>query len=399
MDDKLTEWLRNSLESWQPTTADVIKASRHLKNYERKQLFSGSGWERRRTLGKLYEYSIYERILTLAQGSSPIKYIVRKGRDVPKGICLKTGLAQNGLFYSRRGDIYVRGNGQDLAEFDILLVDSQDSIVLIEVLESMININDFADECHYKRNLLEFLFGNRVSDPVVVSSIDLLRNANCRKLFSQTENHFVRTKPIEDLVSALDSTKLKEDSDVQHDYGKLVTFSELQPREFDYRSHHDREKRQLIEAALQPTHSVENLAQKARLSIVKNVIIGILNKSAIKYLLGTKQMVVPPLQDPLSNQEFLHHFAKTLLVLSLPELRPTLYLKVRNRCNYLKMGPASLTTFKFERNIEAQHTEFYGWLEETDLFIGKTFSQKILDYYLREHVVGWRMKRPQFPKF
>lgn len=395
---KLTEWLRNNLESWQPTSADVVNASRHFKEREKKRLFYGSHWDLRNALGKLYEYMIYEKILALAQDTDLIKYIARKGRDAAQRGAPKPRLASNGMIYNKRGEIYVRGNGQDLAEFDVLLVDSQDRILSIEAHATKVNLKDFVNECHYKRNLLEFLFGSRASNPIVVSFIDPQTTASFREVILQTGNPFVLTRPIEGPLLAMKLTSMEKKSNGQQDYRKLIMLNELRPREFNYRLLHDQEKNQLIGAAFQPMQSVENLVQKTRTSIVKNVIVGILNESAVTHLLGTRQMVLTLLEAPLSNAQFHHYFSRVLLVLSLPELRPTLYLRVRNRRNYLKLGPVALSTFKFERNIEAKYTEFFGWLDETNTYIGKPFMQKILDYYLREQIIGQHRKKPQSPK-
>ncbi len=394
---QLTEWLHDSLESWQPSSADLVSAFRHFKDYEEKQLSSESNWERRIALGKLYEYAIYEKILNLAQDTELIKYVVRKGRDATQKVIPKTRLASNGLLYSKRGDICVRGNGQDLAEFDVLLVGSQEEIVLIEVLVTKMKLKDFASEYHYKSNLLRFLFGKWALDPIVVSFIDLPRKPVFIETVPHVENHFVHTRSIEGPLSAIRSAIMEGNSSERH-RGKLIGFNELRPREFDYRSLHDQVRNQLTGAAFQLTQSVENLVQETHRSIVKNAIIGVLSKSAVAHLLGTKQMVLLSSRGPLSTEEFHRYFSRVLLVLSLPELRPTLYLRVRSRGNYLKMGPVALSAFKFERNIEAQHTEFFQWLEETDTNIETSFMQRILDYYLRKQIVGEHKKKPQFPK-
>jgi hypothetical protein len=58
-----------------------------------------------------------------------------KGADTPHQRN-NVQLGQNGFFYSKYGDITVRGNGYDLAEYDLLLVYSDNHIAFAEVVTS-----------------------------------------------------------------------------------------------------------------------------------------------------------------------------------------------------------------------------------------------------------------------
>ena len=67
--------------------------------------------------GRWFEAIVYEMFLDIATRSNRIRFLAMKGADAPKKRD-NVRIGQNGVFYSKYGDITIRGNGQDLAEFD-----------------------------------------------------------------------------------------------------------------------------------------------------------------------------------------------------------------------------------------------------------------------------------------
>jgi hypothetical protein len=147
-------WLSANFKNFKPNAAIALNATRHMNKIERKKLFSPDIEPMRTAEGRWFEAIVYEMFLDISKKSSRIKYLARKGADAPrKREDVKLG--QNGLFYSKYGDITIRGNGQDLAEFDMLLVDSD---------------NDSSGTFTTRRSLLFFLF-----HPLTFLTILLLR--------------------------------------------------------------------------------------------------------------------------------------------------------------------------------------------------------------------------------
>ena len=128
-------WLNSNFRHFKPTAAIAINATRHMNKIERKRLFSPDLEPMRTAEGRWFEAIVYEMFLDISKKSDTIKYLAMKGADAPRQR-ENMRLGQNGLFYSKYGDITIRGNGQDLAEFDMLLVDSDNHVSFAEVVTS-----------------------------------------------------------------------------------------------------------------------------------------------------------------------------------------------------------------------------------------------------------------------
>ncbi|MDO9326352.1 MAG: hypothetical protein Q7T80_15485, partial [Methanoregula sp.] len=124
-----------------------------MNKVERKKLFSPDIEPMRTAEGRWFEAIVYEMFLEISQNSDRIKYLAMKGADAPQQRD-SVQLGQNGIFYSKYGDITVRGNGQDLAEFDLLLVDSDNHIAFAEVVTSPADLKEFEAEIEFKKKLL-----------------------------------------------------------------------------------------------------------------------------------------------------------------------------------------------------------------------------------------------------
>lgn len=66
--------------------------------------------------------------------------------------------------------------------------------------------------------------------------------------------------------------------------------------------------------------------------LIKRIIVGYLNESSIKSLLDGKNMVI---QGEKQSYESFHAFSRVVLALSMPDLRPALYLRLRAKPVYL----------------------------------------------------------------
>ena len=151
-------WLTANFKHFKPNAAIALNATRHMNKIERKKLFSPDIEPMRTAEGRWFEAIVYEMFLDISKKSSRIKYLARKGADAPrKREDVKLG--QNGLFYSKYGDITIRGNGQDLAEFDMLLVDSDNHVAFAEVVTSPSDLKEFEQEIAFKKRLIGYLYG------------------------------------------------------------------------------------------------------------------------------------------------------------------------------------------------------------------------------------------------
>ena len=174
-------WLSANFKHFKPNAAIALNATRHMNKIERKKLFSPDIEPMRTAEGRWFEAIVYEMFLDISKKSSQIKYLARKGADAPrKREDVKLG--QNGLFYSKYGDITVRGNGQDLAEFDMLLVDSDNHVAFAEVVTSPSDLKEFEQEIAFKKRLIGYLYDQKITPFLLVSSIDLSNYSVVKRL-------------------------------------------------------------------------------------------------------------------------------------------------------------------------------------------------------------------------
>ena len=131
--------------------------------------------------GRWFEMIAYELFLDIADRTDAIKAVVLKGADV-RGKKPFPALGQNGFFYSRNGDITIRGNGQDLAEFDLLMTKPDGSLIFVEVVTSPSDLKDFLQEIYYK---------NRSSGTVQPESVTFILSPLSRTPIIKAEGRFL----------------------------------------------------------------------------------------------------------------------------------------------------------------------------------------------------------------
>lgn len=386
--------LEANLQLWKPQKEELLKSQRHLNRREREDLFSLNNWQRQSTVGKLCEYAIYDRLVGLSQDTDEVSGLTAKGSDIPRNYPRSRGeVGQNGLFYSWDNSLYLRGDGRDLTEFDIILKGCEGALTFVEVSNTKINLKDVAAEADYKRVVAELIFGQKRTDFVLVSPRVTRENPNLGTFLSNPENHFVAVPQLLDAIRGLPSKHLVSNFYPTNPSSKLMLISNLEIKPFDYKALHERIRNYLVDGAKNHT-DLNLLIREAQRSIVKNMLVGELTIDALDYLLVEKELTISKL-DRLSKFNFGMHFRKAVLGISLPQLRPVIYLRQRNKDNYWKMGPSSLSTFEPERNVERKGTTFFNSLESCNSVVDSNLVNLILHYYIRENVVGRRMKKPQ----
>jgi hypothetical protein len=136
---------------------------------------------------------------------------------------------------------------------------------------------------------------------------------------------------------------------------------------------------------------IQNLVKGQEESLLKNVLIGALNEQAVSALFANKTLHIE--SRGLGAELYRRHFSKVVLGLSLPELRPGLYLKSIRKPDYVKLGPYASSEFGFEGLVRKKYTPYYDWLDSVSTPIGAPKLMNFLDYFLRESLIGARIKR------
>ena len=100
-------------------------------------------------------------------------------------------LVRMAYFTMRLVPLWHRGNGQDLGEFDILLINGRD-IAFAEMITSLNNTKEMVEELDYKRRLLSAYFSAKVQS-ILISCIDLKVKSNLAVSIKSKRSLFVLT--------------------------------------------------------------------------------------------------------------------------------------------------------------------------------------------------------------
>ena len=384
---QMITWLDKNFSSLQPTRAIIMRALRHLRPADRKKLFSKDIPEMRTAEGRWFEAIIYEMILDLSLQTNLILSVVARGADGPARV-RRAQLGQNGLFYSNIGDIKVRGNGQDLAEVDLMLVDHTGALTFGEIITSPADLKEFEEEIHYKKQLLGYLYGQPTVPFLLISSVDISRTAVVRRLLKEPDNILLTTASCEDLKTLIRPRDLKRSPPRKIRHEKLISISDIAPRRpFDYKQLHD-ERMQSIINSVTSDRGIEQLGTPDEIPpIVKKVLFGGLYPSAVRMLDSRYPIRIKgKTYDPDTIQK---QFSKVVLAVNLPEYKPIIYLRRRNKKEYLKMVPNNRSGgFKFESRRTPHMAGFFLWLESVRPSIGAELTRELLDAFPAVHVPG-----------
>ncbi len=377
---QMITWLNKTFGTCEPTREIVMRALRHLRPADRKKLFSEDIPQMRTAEGRWFEAIVYEMVIDLSMQSNLIRSVVMRGADAP-GRSKRAQLGQNGLFYSNIGDIKVRGNGQDLAEVDLVLIDHAGTFAFGEIITSPADLKELEEEIHYKKRLFGYLYGQPNVPFMLISSVDISRTAVVRRLMKEPDNVLLTTSSCEDLKSLIRPRDLRRVPAKQRIKNpKMIPIAEITPRRpFDYKHLHD-ERLQSIISTVTGNGGIEALRMPDEIPpIVKKVLFGGLYPSAIRMLdqhhpIRIKGKGYGP--DAINDQ-----FSKVVLAVNLPEYKPIIYLRTKNKREYLKMVPDRSGGFKFESRRTPHMAGFFIWLESTRPAIGGELTKSLLDTF------------------
>ncbi|NYT07646.1 MAG: hypothetical protein GKC05_05260 [Methanomicrobiales archaeon] len=374
---EITSWLKKNLSSFQPDERIALRATRHLSGLERTRLFSPEIEKMRTAEGRWYEAIIYEMFRSMASETDEISALALKGTDVPQQARQKIRLGQNGLFYSRCGDITVRGNGQDLAEFDLLLMDRHDQVTFAEVVTSASDMKEFEKEIAYKRALLGYLFDQKQVPFLLVSSFDVTNYVVGRRLLRTPKTVNIQTVSCEEIKSCLHQNRLKERVQRPPQHQSLVLAHEIPLRhKFSYETYHEEERSRVFDQVSADGGLPDLTNGTSRL--VKKILYGGLYPSAIRSLCRDHRFLVRG--QEIGYGEIMKRYSKAVLATDLPGYEAIVYLRQRRKQEYLKMVQNGDGDFKFER-FTPSRVGFYLWLESLPPSLGARITRSLVDAF------------------
>ncbi|WP_048151506.1 hypothetical protein [Methanolacinia paynteri] len=376
------EWIKANFARKKPDRKLARKSIRHLKKIEKKQLFSEDMSQMRASEGRWYESLIYEMLLEVSGRSDMVKYIVRKGADAPFPPP-EIEMGQNGLFYSNRGDINIRGNGQDIAEVDILWVDNENRISFAEIVTSASDLKDLEVEVHYKKRLLGYLYGQVIVPFVLFSSVDISRSSIIRRLVKETESVVIITPTCEEIKTLLTPSSIRGVPRKPVNHPKLIDIADIPlKRPFDYLSLHNKKRDKLIGMMLAGKGKEEMMKRDEIPPVSKKIIIGALYPSGIKALMQNRTFTMRGKIHSIDSIE--RDYSKVVLAIDIPEYEPVIYMKSRMKEEYVKIVRKKSGELKVESKRTPQMTGFYLWLESLKPTIGAKIAIKYGNVFLRK---------------
>ena len=377
---EMLNWLNANFYRKKPDKNIARRAIRHLKKLEKTQLFSPELSQMRAAEGRWYESLIYEMLLELTETTGKVKYVVRKGADAPfPPIEIKLG--QNGIFYSNRGDINIRGNGQDIAEFDIVFVDYKDRICFCEIVTSASDLKDMEAEVHYKKKLLSYLYAQAVVPFVLFSSVDISRSSIMRRLMRETESTLIITPTCEELKNVLHRDSIRGVPRKPVENNRLIGIEKIPiKRPFDYKKLHDMKRDRTLEIMMNGGGKEEMAKPDEIPPVSKKVLFGALYPSAIRSLMHNRTYTMNSkkyVYDDMKNE-----FSKMVLAVDIPEYEPVIYLRSKKKNEYLKIVRKKSGELKVESKRTPQMTGFYLWLESLRPTLGSDVAGRYAEVFL-----------------
>jgi hypothetical protein len=375
---EITSWLNAPSSALEPTETLALNAMRHLSRIERKKLFSPEIEHMRTAEGRWYEAIIYEMFLEISKESDRIGKIAAKGADAPRGR-RNIRLGQNGVYYSRCGDITIRGNGQDLAEFDLLLLDHNDSVIFGEVVTSPSDMKEFEKEIEYKKHLLGYLFDQKSVNFLLISSFDISNYSVGRRLLKSDENIHVRTISCEEIKRLIPAKMGKEPVRKPNGHHSMVLASDIALKQpFDYQKYHDWERNRVFSNVSNQIDARSHPAENGTAQLVKKILFGGLYPSAVRTLCHDREIRIKG--ETLEFHDVMRHFSKVILATDLPDYEPLVYLRSKQKKQYLKMVQDKSGNFKFERYTPSK-VGFFLWLESLNPTLGSRITSRILEAF------------------
>lgn len=371
-------WLNANFRHFKPTAAIAINATRHMNKVERKKLFSPDIEPMRTAEGRWFEAIVYEMFLDISKRSDTIKHLAMKGADAPDRR-ENVRIGQNGLFYSKYGDITIRGNGQDLAEFDMLLVDRDNHVAFAEVVTSPSDLKEFEVEIAYKKKLLGYLYGQKITPFLLVSSFDLSNYSVVKRLAMDRTNAIIHTSSCEQIKSLVKHYRPRIIYNLPENHPKLIRATDIPMKHpFDYKRYHDDVKNRLFNEVNKGGGKIHPAITDQTGQLVKKVLYGGLFPPAIKavcdtYGLQVKGRVITP-------EDFSKYYSKAILATDMPGYELIIYLRSKQKKEYHKMVQMKDGHFKFERPTPPK-VGFFLWLETLQPTLGSQITLQVLNAF------------------
>ncbi|MFA7162390.1 MAG: hypothetical protein WC083_07465 [Candidatus Methanomethylophilaceae archaeon] len=358
------------------------RALRHLGYAEKHALFSDDYVLQRTSEGLWYEFLVYEIMLDLSLRTDRIRSIVGKGADAPTHpVGMRPG--QNGFYYSERGNLTVRGNGQNIAEMDLLFMDGQGNMGFVEAITSAMELEAFYEEIRYKKRLLATLLGQETVPFVLVSSVDISGYESIRRIAETPDNLILITDPIEDIRILIYEGSLRRRPEKSIPHPKRIDLTSIHNRApFDYKEIHDRNRDAVVKTLLSHSGDGIDSISPAINPLSKKIMLGRLEEAGIKTLLRNRMIRIK--DTVLHTGDVSRRFSRVVIAFDIPAYTPVIYFKVKGKEKYLKFirNAAGDLVFQGRRTPAPYMSGFYEWLDADKPTIDPGVAERYASIFL-----------------
>ncbi|QYZ78067.1 hypothetical protein E2N92_00790 [Methanofollis formosanus] len=358
------------------------QALRHLRIPEKTELFAEDYVLQRTAEGRWYEFLVYEILLALSLRTDTLKAVVRKGADA-QGPHIRPHSDQNGFYYSEKGNLTVRGNGQTIAEMDLFFVDHHGDLGFFEVITSAMGLKEFHDEISYKKMLLGSMLGQRRVPFVLVSSADVSRYSSIQQIAAEPDNLVLITDPIEEIRDLIYEGSIRKRPGKPAPHPKFLDLAGIRPgHAFDYRAIHDHNREQVVRAMLSGGDGGMDALSAVVNPLSKKIMLGTLDDAGVEAMLHDRAVRV---KDAVYDADDVNReFRRVVIAFDIPAYTPVIYLKVKGKEEYLKIvqNNSGDLVYQSKRTPTRSMEGFYEWLNEEKPLVSATVAESYASLFL-----------------
>jgi hypothetical protein len=258
-------------------------------------------------------------------------------------------------------------------------MDSENHIAFAEVVTSPADLKEFEVEIAYKKRLLGYLYDQKITPFLLVSSFDLSNYTVVKRLSKDKTNAIIHTSSCEQIKSLVKHYRPRIIYNLPENHPKLIRATDIPMKHaFEYKRYHDEVKNRLFTEINRKPGRIHPMITDQTGQLVKKVLYGSLFPPAIKAVCETYGLTVKG--KTITPEEFPKYYSKAIIATDLPEYELIIYLRSKQKKEYHKMIQMKDGHFKFERPTPPK-VGFFLWLESIQPTLGARVTLQVLDAF------------------
>jgi hypothetical protein len=240
-------------------------------------------------------------------------------------------------------------------------------------------------EIAYKKRLLGYLYDQKVTPFLLVSSFDLSNYSVVKRLTKDRTNAIIHTSSCEQIKSLVKHYRPRILYNIPENHPKLIRATDIPMKHlFDYKRYHDEVKNRLFTEINRTEGRINPAIMDQTGQLVKKVLYGGLFPPAIKSICDTYGITVKG--KKIAPEDFPKYYSKAIIATDLPNYELIIYLRSKQKKEYHKLIQMKDGHFKFERPTPPK-VGFFLWLESIQPTLGAKITLQVLNVFsIREMV-------------